>query len=104
MNNHRRHVHLISIEQGSGFDQLDRKLQSLVMSVARDQITFDELKGLVLVENLSTRQHVSQEFEKVPKLRGDSPVLSRQFEPSDIQWAYETYLHFKPASLFRPTP
>lgn len=84
MNNHRRHVHLVSSEQGSGFDQLDRKLQNVVRSVAKDQIRFDELKGLIQVENLSTRQHVSQEFEKVSNLQGDPPVISRQFEPSNM--------------------
>lgn len=58
--NLRRHVHLIPSEQSSGFKQLDHKLQNLVISVARDQNTFDELKEVVQVEKVSSRQHFSQ--------------------------------------------
>lgn len=74
MNNYRQHVHLISRGQSDGFRDLDRKLQNLIMGVARDQNTFDDLKGLIQVENASNKQHVSTEFDKVCKLRELLPL------------------------------
>lgn len=65
MNRNRQHVHLISSEQSDGFRDLDRKLQNLII---RDQNTFDRLENLIQAETGSSKQHVSQELEKVREL------------------------------------
>ena len=63
----RQYVHLIYNEQSDGFRNLDRKLRNLIIGVARNQNTFDELKVLIQAEIASGKQHVSQEFEKGSK-------------------------------------
>lgn len=68
MDHDRQHVHLNSSEQSDGFRDLDRKLQNLIIGLARDQNTFDELKNLIQAETGSIKQYVSQEFEKVREL------------------------------------
>lgn len=68
---HRQHLHLISNRLSNGCDELDGKLQNLIIGIAKNQATFDELKVLIEAENTSSKQHVSQELEKVRIFQGD---------------------------------
>ena len=61
----RHHVHLILSEQSDGIGNLDRKIQNLIIGVSESQNTFDELKDLIAAENISSKEHISQEFQKV---------------------------------------
>ena len=65
INDSRQHVHLISSEQSDGIRNLDRKTQNLIIGVSENQNTFDELKDLVTAVNVSSKEHISQEFQKV---------------------------------------
>ena len=64
-NGYRQHVHLVLSEQSHGFEDLDRKIQNLIIGVSKDQSTFDDLKNLIKTENTSNKEHISQEFQKV---------------------------------------
>ena len=65
----RQHVHLVLSEQSDGIGNLDRKMQSLIIGVSKNQNTFDELKDLVTAVNVSSKEHISQEFQKVRRYR-----------------------------------
>ena len=61
----RKQIHLIVSEQSNGFQDLDQKLQNLIIGISEGSNTYDELKDLLKAESISTRQHTSQEFHKV---------------------------------------
>lgn len=76
----RQHVHLVSNKLSDGFAGLDRKIQNLIIGVTQNQNTFDELRDLVQAEHASSKQHVSQEFEKHHERSAAEDSYSRLLE------------------------
>ena len=68
INCYRQYVQMNASEQSNGFRDLDRKVQNLIIGLSKDQNTFDELKDLIV----SSKQHISQEFQKVRRILGMS--------------------------------
>ena len=64
-NDYRRNVHLTLSEQSDDIKNLDRKIQNLIIGVSKDLNTFDGLKDLIQGENTSSKEHISQAFQKV---------------------------------------
>ena len=84
MNYCRQHVHLIASEQNDGFRNFDRKLQNFIIGINSAQNTFDTLKDLIKVEDASSKQHISQEFQKVRRKWGSTCLILNIFESSNI--------------------
>lgn len=61
---YRQRVHLISDRQDEGFQSLDDKVQRLILAIAQGQHNFDDIKMLLTTHDASTKQHISNEFEK----------------------------------------
>lgn len=67
----RQNVNLILREQSDGIGNLDHKIQNLIVGVSDKRNTFDELKDLIIAENASSKEYISQELQKV-RSYGDS--------------------------------
>lgn len=60
----RRRLHSISNEQNIAFKNLDKRAQCLITATAEGQQNFADIKGLIVAQDASIKNHVTDELEK----------------------------------------
>ena len=67
----RKEHNLTSLQQKEGFQDLDLKVQMIMLKLARSPHSFDELKHLTRLESLSIKLHITHELQQAKDDRDD---------------------------------
>lgn len=61
---YRQRLDLVSLQQGESFNALDATVQALIVGLAKEEQSFDEMAELICQKQTAANQHVTEELHK----------------------------------------